>query len=208
MGEESLSVKSREALRHIRSWIMQYGKAPSVRDLMNLMEYKSPRSAVLLMDELQENGFLKRKTDGSFRMVKDLEEGNVARTVAIPLVGSVPCGSPLLAIENIEAMIPVSISIAKPGSKYFLLRAKGNSMDKAGISNGDLLLIRQQSNAYNGQKIVALIDDEATVKEYHHKGNYVTLLPRSTEAKHQPIILTNNFQIQGIVVATIPFINK
>lgn len=205
MGEENLSLKAREALRHIRNSIMHFGKIPSVRDLMSAMDYKSPRSAMLLMGELEDNGFLKRKTDGSFQLVKDLKEGHVAHTVAIPLVGSVPCGSPLLAKENIEAMIPVSIALARPGSKYFLLRADGDSMNKADINDGDLMLIRQQPTADNGQKIVALIDDEATVKEYQRKGNIVSLVPRSTNPKHQPIILTSNFYIQGVVVATIPF---
>jgi repressor LexA len=205
MGEENLNSKAREALLHIRNWIMQYGAFPSVRDLMNEMDYKSPRSAMLLISNLEENGFLQRKEDGSFKLIKDLKNGVIARTVAIPLVGSVPCGSPLLAEENIEAMIQVSISLARPGSKYFLLRAEGDSMDKAGINSGDLLLIKQQPAADNGQKIVALIDDEATVKEYRRNGNIVTLMPRSHNPVHQPIILTRDFQIQGIVVNTIPF---
>lgn len=207
MGEENLNIKAREALLHIRNWIMQYARFPSVRDLMNKMDYKSPRSVTLLLNDLEENGFLERKQDGSFKLIKDLENGVVARTVSVPLVGSVPCGSPLLAEENIEAMIQVSTSLARPGSKYFLLRAIGDSMDKVGISNGDLLLIKQQQSADNGQKIVALIDDEATVKEYQRNGNIVTLMPRSNNPVHQPIILTRDFQIQGIVINTIPFTN-
>ncbi len=204
MGEENLNIKAREALRHIRNWLMQYGKFPSVRDLMNLMNYKSPRSAMLLIQDLEENEFLERKDDGSFKLIKDLETGIIARTVSIPLVGSVPCGSPLLAEQNIEAMIQVSISLAKPGSKYFLLRAVGDSMDKAGINNGDLVLIKQQTVADNGQRIVALIDDEATVKEYQRNGDFVTLMPRSNNPIHKPIILTKDFLIQGIVINTIP----
>ncbi len=77
-------------------------------------------------------------------------------------------------------------------------------MNGAGIDDGDLILVRQQQVADNGQKVVALIDDEATVKEFYFKGDVITLLPRSTNPKHQPIILTTDFQIQGIVVATIP----
>src|SRR5258706_559099 len=114
MGEENLNIKAKEALRHIRNWLMQYGKFPSVRDLMNLMNYKSPRSTMLLLQDLEENEFLERKDDGSFKLIKDLETGVIARTVSIPLVGSVPCGSPLLAEENVEAMIQISISLAKP----------------------------------------------------------------------------------------------
>ncbi len=203
MGEGELNIKARQALRHIRNSLMHTGKLPSVRDLMVVMNYKSPRSAMLLLNDLEENGFLEKKQDGSFRLIKDMKTGIVARTVSVPLVGSIPCGSPLLAEENLEAMIQVSISLAKPGSKYFLLRAMGDSMDQAGINNGDLVLIKQQSIADNGQRIVALIDDEATVKEYQRKGNIVTLMPRSNNPIHKPIILTEDFQIQGIVVNTI-----
>lgn len=201
---ENISIKAKEALRHIRNNIMHQGKVPSVRELMNLMLYKSPRSAVLLLEELEEKGFVEKKKDGGYRLLKDLEENDVARTVSVPLVGTVTCGSPMLAEENIEAWIPVSVSLARPGSKYFLLRAKGDSMNKAGIDDGDLILVKQQPIADNGQNIVALIDDETTVKEFHRKGEVVALVPKSSNKKHKPIILDRNFQIQGIVVTTIP----
>jgi repressor LexA len=207
MGNDKISIKAREALRHIRNVVMVTGGVPSIRKLMKLMKYRSPRSAMILMQELEENRFLRQRKDGSYQLLKDLEEDKITRTVDIPLVGSVPCGIPMLAQENIEAMIPVSTSLARSGSKYFLLRASGDSMDEAGIDDGDLILVRQQPSADNGQQIVALIDDEATVKEYHFKGNIVTLMPRSSNPKHKPIILTSEFQIQGIIVATIPHIN-
>ena len=203
MSEESLSIKAREALRHIRNWLMQYSRVPSVRDLMNKMEYKSPRSAVLLMEELEQSGFLEKKDDGSYRLIKDLDTVNSTQTVSIPLVGIVTCGIPILAEQNIEAMIPVSTSLLRPGSKYFLLRAKDDSMDKAGINDGDLILVKQQPVAENGDKVIALIDDEATVKEFHRTGDVITLLPRSTNSKYQKIIVSSDFQIQGIVAATI-----
>lgn len=204
MSQENLSLKAREALRQIRNWIMQYGKVPSTRDLMNAMGYKSPRSTMLLMEELLENGYLAKKEDGSFRLAKDLKGEGSAQTVTVPLVGSVACGTPLLAEENIEALIPVSISLVRSGTKYFLLRAKGDSMDKAGINEGDLILVKQQPVANNGDKVVALVNDQATVKEFHHLGEYVTLLPRSNNPKHKQIILTEDFRIQGVVVAVIP----
>jgi repressor LexA len=204
MGDEQLSIKAREALRHIRNSVMHQGRVPSVRDLMNVMLYKSPRSAMLLLEELEEKSFLEKKKDGGYRLLKDLEESNVARTVTVPLIGIVPCGAPLLAEENIEAWIPVSISLARPGGKYFLLQAQGDSMNEAGIDDGDLILVKQQPTAENGQKVVALIDDEATVKEFQKKGDVVALLPRSSNPKHKPIILEYEFQVQGIVIATIP----
>lgn len=204
MGEENLNIKAKEALRHLRNFIMYHGRMPSTRELMKEMNYKSPLSPMLLLNELAANGFLEKKNDGSYTLIKDLEDGESARTVAVPLVGTVTCGAPILAQENIEAMIPVSTRLAKPGSKYFLLKAKGDSMNEAGINDGDLILIKQQLTANNGDKVVALIDDEATVKEYQRRGNFITLLPRSNNRIHQPIILTQDFQIQGIVVDTVP----
>ena len=80
-----------------------------------------------------------------------------------------------------------------------MLRAFGDSMNKAGINDGDLVLVRQQQTAENGDKVVALIDDEATIKEFHHEGDMIILKPQSTNSKHRPIILTWDFKIQGVV---------
>lgn len=77
-------------------------------------------------------------------------------------------------------------------------------MNKAGINDGDLILVRRQSTAQNGDTVVALIDDEATVKEFQHLKNCVVLMPRSSNKNHKPIILTENFQVQGVAVTTIP----
>lgn len=204
MSERQLSLKSREALHHIRNLIMHSGRFPSVRELMEAMSYKSPRSAMLLFMELEQNGFLEKKEDGSYRLLKDLQSSSSVRTVDVPLVGTVTCGLPILAVENIEAMIPVSLSLAKPGSKYFILKAKGDSMDNAGIDDGDLILVRKQVSADDGQIVVALINDEATVKKFYRAGNIIKLIPTSTNPKHQPIIVTEDFQIQGVVVEAIP----
>ena len=157
---DHISLKAREALRHIRNWVMHSSRVPSVRELMSLMDYKSPRSAMLLMEELDQSGYLQKKDDGSYRLLKDLEEVNFTSTKSIPLVGTVTCGAPILAEENIQAYIPVSTVLISRGSKYFLLKAKGDSMNLAGINEGDMILVRQQPVAENGQNVVALIDDE------------------------------------------------
>lgn len=208
MSDIQISLKAREALRHIRNYVMHSSRVPSVRELTALMNYKSPRSAMLLMEELDSGGFLEKKADGSYRFIKDLEDAYTTQTVAIPLVGSVTCGTPMLAIENVEAHIPVSISLIETRSKYFLLKAKGDSMDLAGINDGDLILVQQRPTADNGQNVVALIDDEATVKEFRRTGNIVTLMPKSSNPRHQPIIVTTDMRIQGVVVAVIPKVTK
>jgi repressor LexA len=200
--------KEMQAIRFLRNAIVHEGYSPSVRDLARELGYKSPRTAFLILESLIERGWLRRKADGDLQLRKDLADAeDHARTVEIPLVGTVPCGAPLLAEENVEALIPVSIRLARPGSKYFLLRAKGDSMDAAGISDRDLLLVRQQPTAENGDKVVALIDDEATVKEFHREKGVLILKPRSSNKEHKPIVLSEQFLIQGVVVSTLPKID-
>ena len=101
-------------------------------------------------------------------------------------------------------MIPVSTLLARPGQKYFLLRANGDSMTEAGIEDGALVLVRQQPTADSGQIVVALIDDEATIKELQLSREAAVLRPRTKNPTHKPIVLTRDFQVQGVVVATLP----
>jgi repressor LexA len=200
-----LNPKEADAVRHIRNWITHKGRLPSVRELMAALGYKSPHSVTLLIRSLLGKGILKKRPSGELQLIKDPQESSShARTVDVPLVGTVACGTPILAQENIEAMIPVSVSLARPGYKYFLLRTSGDSMDKAGIKDGDLVLVRQQQTAKNGDKVVALIDDEATVKEFQRHKNCVVLMPKSKNKDHKPIILTDNFEVQGVIVTAIP----
>src|SRR5580704_13898879 len=104
-----LTERELEAMRHLRNAIVHDGYSPSVRDLARVLGYKSPRTAFLVLAALIEKGWLKRRPDGSLQMRKDLAEADDhARTVEVPLVGSVACGTPVLAEENIEAYIPVS----------------------------------------------------------------------------------------------------
>lgn len=206
MTENKLKSKESEALKYIRNCLMHRGRTPSVRELMASLGYKSPRSATLIIDSLTKKGFLKKRPDGEIKFIRDSESNDVnhARTVTVPLVGKVACGLPILAEENIEAMLPVSTKLAHPGSRYFFLRAIGDSMNEAHINDGDFVLVRQQQSANDGDIVVALIDDEATIKEFHRKKSAVILKPRSSNKKHQPIILTSNFEIQGVVVTAIP----
>lgn len=205
MRTQAMSNRELEALREIRNSLMHRGKIPSVRELMSSLGYRSPRSAAVIYDNFVRKGILRRKQNGNFQFVKDISDDTVrAKTVDVPLVGHVSCGVPVLAEENVEAMISVSTKLAQPPHKYFLLRAEGDSMDQKGIKDGVLLLIRQQTKAQNGDIVVALIDDEVTVKEFHAAGETVILKPRSKNKKHQPIVLTKDFQVQGIVVTAIP----
>src|SRR5712664_2266125 len=205
MPEHELSLKESLALRFIRNSLVHGGKSPSVREIQVALGYNSPRSAALILEKLINNKRIERRADGRIRIVRDLEDHlSHARTVLVPLVGNVACGIPFLAEENIEAMIPVSASLAKPSHRHFLLRARGNSMDSAGINDGDLVLVRQQPVAESGEIIVAFIDDAATIKEFQRRETAIVLKPKSTSAEHQTLILTRDFQIQGVVVTAIP----
>lgn len=181
------------------------GKAPSVRDLMRELGYRSPHSAMLVLNRLINIGVLRRGAGKKLEINEDPDRTLMsANTVQVRLVGNVACGRPLLAEENVEMTIPVSTTLALPPHRYFLLRAIGDSMNKKGIQAQDLVLVRQQPDAENGQVVVALIDDEATVKEILKSQDTIVLRPRSTNSDHKPIVLANDFQVQGIVVATIP----
>lgn len=204
--ESSKSLKSIElaAVKQIRNWIAHKGRWPSIRELMTALGYKSPRSVQDVLESLVTKKIIK-KVGRSYQLLRNPDlDSNHAQTVNIPIVGAITAGTPIFAEENLEGFVPVSTTLAKPGSRYFLLHVQGDSMNETGIEDGDLVLIRQQPVADNGQKVVALIDNDATIKELHKEKDVVILKPRSTNKDHKPIILSRDFQIQGIVVATIP----
>jgi len=205
MEKIDFTQKEMEAIRHIRNWLIHRARTPSVRELMSALDYKSPRSAQDILEKLSKKGVIKKLKSGDYQLITGPNFGSMhAQTVNVPLVGTVACGLPITAEENIEGFIPVSVSLARPGSRYYLLHATGDSMDRAGIDDGDIVLVRQQQTADPGDKVVALIDNGATIKKYYPVRGAIILKPQSTNEKHKPIILTDDFQIQGIVVATIP----
>lgn len=126
-----------------------------------------------------------------------------ACTLDVPLVGCAPCGSPLLAEQNVVGMVRIPASALQSGRTYFLLRARGDSMTEVGIEDGCLVLVRQQDAAENKDIVVALIDEEATIKELQSTRHNVLLVPRSRNASHQPIELRDDFRVQGVAVATL-----
>jgi len=205
MKNNNLDSREFKGLFFINDSIIYKGKNPSLRAIAEHLGFKSPRSVSILLENLEKKGYIKKTPGGNLIILKGLDGKNqTERTIEIPLVGAAPCGLPILAEENIEAMIPVSQKLARPGAQYFLLRAIGNSMDQVGIQDGDLMLVRQQPVANPGDRVVALIGDNATVKEFQPRGDKVVLMPRSSDKTIQPIILDSNFIIQGVVVDTIP----
>lgn len=204
-SKEPLKPREQRALVFIRNRIVHGLKAPTVRELADYLGFSSPRSAAVIIDRLIKKGFLRRKkADKTLQILRmPPKQIEAEATTKIPLVGSAPCGSPMLAVENIEAYFPVSLKLAKPPHEYFLLRAVGNSMNEAGIADGSLVLVRQQDTANNQDIVVAVVDEEATIKKIRKSETAAALIPISDDPRHKPIILNRDFHIQGIVVATI-----
>ena len=203
LKEIELTSKELKTIKVMRDYLNNKGKLPSFREIMVSLGYKSPRSSSLMFKRLESKGVLKKKKNGSFQFNDVLESLDHAQTVNVPLLGTVSCGMPIFSEENIEAMISVSSKLANPNAKHFLLRAKGDSMNKSGINDGDLVLVRKQEYADSGSWVVALIDEGATIKELFISENAIILKPCSTNSANKPIILNRDFRIQGVVVTTI-----
>ena len=200
MQDKELTYNELQALKVIRNHVVHHGTFHTVRVVREELEYKSPRSVSILLEKLLDKKYLRRTNIGSWNLATNAtpEEGRVG-TVKVPLVGEVSCGAPITAEENVQGYFAVSSTMTKPNIAYFLLLAKGDSMNLDGINEGDLLLVRQQQTANSGDIVIALIDDEATAKRIEFRPNCVLLHPNSTNPKHFPIILTEDFRVQGVV---------
>lgn len=185
----------------------QQGIPPSVREMQLAGGFASTRSVVQFLDALEAAGFIVRGPGArNLRIVRRAEDelDDSAETVAVPVIGTVAAGIPLLAEQNIIDHRPVAKNLLRRGAQHFLLKVHGDSMDQAGIADGDLVLVRQQQAASNGERVVALIDDDATVKRLRIGAESVLLEPISSNPIHKPIVLRRDFKIQGVVIATIP----
>lgn len=198
--------QDRKGLTFIRNYTKATGKAPSLRAIGDAAQYKSPRSVQMMLQRLANKELLKYE-NGEISIV-DEASGATPHTVDVPLVGSVACGLPSLAEQDPEGWVRVSTKIAKPGHTHFLLRARGTSMNAARIpiNPGDLVLVQQQAHAIAGDIVVALVDNDATIKVFDRKGEHVVLRPKSNDeaAGHKPIVVTDDLIIQGLVIAALP----
>jgi len=200
-----LTDKQKRFLTELISYIEREKRPPNTRELQEVMQLKSPRSVGQYLESLERHGFIARgKGARNIQVLRNLSDNNENRnTVRIPIVGVVACGTPLLAEQNIEGYVDVSDQIVRRPYQYFILKARGNSMNKAGINDGDRVLVRRQPTANDGEIVVALINEEATVKRIRFKDDHITLEPESTDSEHKPIILDMNFQIQGVVMKSL-----
>lgn len=196
----ALTVKQKLLFQIIKEYQRKHGVSPTLGELQKMLGVPFMNSVVVLIKSLEEKGYITREK-GAERGIEPVVHSG-AGTINVPVVGAVACGKPLLAQENVEGYISVDKNLLHNNPKdYFFLRALGDSMDKAGIDDGDMVLIKSQRTARPDEKVVALIDDEATIKVYKPYSGYVALVPKSSNSANKPIILHENFAIQGIVKA-------
>lgn len=197
MANGKISAKQCEILEYIKSQILERGFPPAVREICEAVNLKSTSSVHSHLETLEKNGYIRRDPtkpraieicDDSFQMIR-------TEMVNIPVVGQVAAGTPILAEENIDNYIPIPVSMCPKGDS-FIVNVKGNSMINAGIFNGDMLFVHACNTAENGEKVVALIDDSATVKTYYKEKGHIRLQPENDEM--DPIIV-ENCQILGKV---------
>jgi repressor LexA len=193
-----------EVLKAINEALMKGGLPPTIEELRRKLGVGSTRTVLRYLRWLEEEGDIERWTGA--RGLRSLRS-NVShvQTRAVPVVGQAPAGSLLLAEQNVDGWVQMPKAIVRPGSEYFLLRVRGNSMNKAKVAgekieDGDLILVRQQATADDGDIVVALIDGQATIKRFARGSGYYVLKPDSTDTKHRPIVVERDFHIQGAVV--------
>ena len=181
MEKGSISKKQQEILDYIKEQTLQRGFPPSVRDICKAVNLKSTSSVHSHLSTLERNGYIRRDPTKP-RAIEVCDDGfNMVRSeiVSIPVIGQVAAGVPILAEENIDSYIPIPASMCPKGSDSFILNVKGDSMNNAGIFNGDQIFVKQCNTANNGDQVVALIDDSATVKTYYKENGHIRLQPEN-----------------------------
>lgn len=178
-----LTDRQRQILEYIKSEVHRRGYPPSVRDIGEAVGLSSSSTVHSHLAALEDKGLIRRDPSKP-RALEILDFRDTSRGIelghvhAVPLVGQVAAGAPILAAENIEATIPLPDELADDST--FILRVKGDSMIEAGIFEGDYLVVRQQQTADNGDVVVAMIDDEATVKTFYREPGRVRLQPENS----------------------------
>jgi repressor LexA len=196
-----LSIQEMKALLFIKQHLLR-GSSPSVRELTEHLGYASPQSGQRLIASLIEQGYIRRTTDKKLELRKldTLPKTRTQKTVSLPILGYVSCGAPIMAEEAIEGYLRVSESVLSRGQEHFILRAMGDSMEKADICEGDYVVIRKGGGIHNNDIVLAFLDDEATIKRYKTTTQGFVLVPESHNPEHLPIVADEHTMIIGKVV--------
>lgn len=190
MEKKILTEKQQEVLNYIKKQILTVGYPPSTREIGNAVGLKSTSSVHAIILKLEKEGYIKRdaKKPRAIEVIDDNFGVSKDKLVTVPIVGTVAAGQPILASQNIEGYFSIpSDYIAS--DEYFMLRVKGDSMVNAGINNDDIILVERNSVAKNGEIVVALIDDSATVKTFYKEDKRIRLQPENETM--DPIIVSN-----------------
>ncbi|MEY8234108.1 transcriptional repressor LexA [Lachnospiraceae bacterium 66-29] len=203
MAYGKISDKQREILEYIKSEILNRGYPPAVRDICEAVHLKSTSSVHSHLETLEKNGYIRRDPTKprAIEIIDDTFNLSRREVVNVPLLGRVAAGEPLLAVENVETYFPIPTEYM-PNEDSFLLKVKGESMINAGIFDGDHILVRCQPTASNGDMVVALVEDSATVKTFYKEDGQYRLQPENDTM--DPIIV-DNCTILGKVFGVIRF---
>ena len=185
-------------LDFIRKEIETKGYPPSVREICAAVDLKSTSSVHMHLTQLERQGLIRR--DATKPRALELLDGPLSRGRSIPLIGKVTAGTPILAMENIEDYLIMPQDLVGQEKDIFALRVQGDSMVEAGILDGDIIVVRSQEQAENGDIVVARMDDEATVKRVFYEDGHVRLQP---ENKTMRPIIVESAEICGKLVALV-----
>lgn len=204
MAYGKITDKQREILEYIKSEILNRGFPPAVREICEAVNLKSTSSVHAHLESLEKNGYIRRDptkpraieiVDDNFNLVR-------REMVNVPVLGRVAAGEPLLAIENVESYFPIPAEFM-PNAQTFILNVVGESMINAGILDGDKVIVEQTADVQNGDIVVALVDDSATVKRFYKEKDYYRLQPENDYM--DPIIVHDQLQILGKVIGVYRF---
>ena len=203
MANGRISDKQREMLEYMKSEILNKGYPPTVRDICEAVNLRSTSSVHSHLETLEKNGYIRRDPTKP-RAIEIMDDNfNLTRRemVNVPLVGRVAAGEPILANENIESYFPIPTEYM-PNAESFMLKVKGESMINAGIFDGDQILVERCNTARNGDMVVALVDDSATVKTFYKESDHIRLQPENDTM--DPIIV-KDCEILGKVFGVFRF---
>ena len=201
MSEAKLTEKQRQILEYIKDHILEKGFPPAVREICDAVNLRSTSSVHSQLESLEKKGYIRRDPTKP-RTIEILDDSfnPVRREMAnIPVVGRIAAGSPILAEQNIESYFPIPVDMMPKGlgaKEAFVLKVKGDSMINIGIMDGDLIFVRAENTAKNGDTVVALIDDSATVKTFYREDDHIRLQP---ENDHMDPIIVRDCRILGTV---------
>ena len=204
MGHGKISAKQQEILTYIKECILKKGYPPAVREICEAVQLKSTSSVHSHLESLERKGYIRRDPtkpraieilDDSFQLLRKFAM-NRREMVQVPMIGTVAAGEPILAQEHIEDYFPIPAEIL-PNADTFMLKVKGESMINAGIFDGDQVIVEQTNTAENGEIVVALVDDSATVKRFYKENGHYRLQPENDSMN--PIIV-DHVEILGRVI--------